>query len=543
MKLQKIHIQGFKSIYKDLTLDFNDVKGFWRINGPVGSGKTTIGEAIIFGLFGDIHGKNNGDLTSWGEKNTLLELWCQSKGHQLYIKREINRYGSNIYVEVDGEEMTYTNKRNAQKQLEEEYYDISRITLELLCIISFNNFKSLATLNTNDTRQFLDQVFGFYILANYADRCRISRGEAKESLKMLQSKSSNLQSQIDKLLSLTKIEKIEGDIKEVEQETEELNRQLRSTVNESIDSRKSYNQRISELTEKLGKVKALGQNKAKEIKLIEKGTCPTCGASIDRSQLDIKKQERDVLLEQYSNIDKELKQLNKERIERDNEYEKNIHDLNVSISDHNTLKTKLIEQENRLSITTNEIDSIKRELSSVKKDITHKETDINQWDQLYNILSVDIRHKILSSFIPMINKSIREYTTQFQLPYIIEFDESFNCYISLYGVEQNIPLSSLSTGQLKVVDISIILGVLKTIMNSTNLNVCLLDELLSNMDIELRQIICKVLKENLQEDQTLFIITHTELEDKYFDGAIDVRLEYIDNIHKESKYNINRIYQ
>ena len=90
MKLQKIHVRGFKSIYDDLVLDFNDIKGFWRINGSVGSGKTTIGEAIIFGLFGSIHGKNNGDLTSWGEKSTLVEVWCQSKGYQLYIKRDIN---------------------------------------------------------------------------------------------------------------------------------------------------------------------------------------------------------------------------------------------------------------------------------------------------------------------------------------------------------------------------------------------------------------------------------------------------------------------
>ena len=91
----------------------------------------------------------------------------------MYIKRQINSYGqSPIYVEVDGEELVFSNKRDAQLQLEKEYYDTSKVTMELLCIISFNNFKSLATLNTQDTKKFLDQVLGFYTLTTYADACK-----------------------------------------------------------------------------------------------------------------------------------------------------------------------------------------------------------------------------------------------------------------------------------------------------------------------------------------------------------------------------------
>ena len=98
-------------------------------------------------------------MISWNRKHGLVEVWCQSKGNNIYIKRELNSYGqSPIYVEVDGEELVFTNKRDAQAQLEQEYYDTSRVTIELLCIISFNNFKSLATLNTGDTKKFLDQV-------------------------------------------------------------------------------------------------------------------------------------------------------------------------------------------------------------------------------------------------------------------------------------------------------------------------------------------------------------------------------------------------
>jgi ABC-type Mn2+/Zn2+ transport system ATPase subunit len=94
---------------------------------------------------------------------------------------------------------------------------------------------------------------------------------------------------------------------------------------------------------------------------------------------------------------------------------------------------------------------------------------------------------------------------------------------------------------MKVVNISIILGVLKTIMNSVNFNICLLDELLSNMHTELRGDICKVLKDNLKEDQTIFIISHAELEDKYFDGSLNVELESFDGIYQKSIYKKNSL--
>ena len=107
MQIQKIRIERFKSFYEPYELDFEQVKGLWKIAGSVGSGKTTIGEAILFGLFGSITGKNNGDLVSWGQKSGVVELWCKSNSRNIYIKRDVYAAGhSTIYVEIDGEERT-----------------------------------------------------------------------------------------------------------------------------------------------------------------------------------------------------------------------------------------------------------------------------------------------------------------------------------------------------------------------------------------------------------------------------------------------------
>lgn len=543
MRVHKIKIKNFKSIYDELELDFeNDIKGFWKINGTVGAGKTSIGEAIIFGLYGDVKGKNNADLISWGEKHGLIELWCTTNNHKLYIKREINKYGqSPIYAEVDDEELIFTNKRNAQKQLEDEYYDISRITLELLCIISFNNFKSLANLNTADTKQFLDRVFGFYILTNYSEICKEIKNNTSNKISEQNIYKSNIAEQIERLKTLSNKELIEGDINVLKNNLISLKQRYSLFKQEKNTEDEKYKDQLIELKSKLTEIKTLGSNIKKEIDFIKKGICPTCGSKIDQSKLQEKESTRNVLLESYNKIAEKINELNKSYNDTKQEYSRQDKEYNEQITNINSKITQLKEQEKRIKISHEEIDELNKTLQDINNNITSLEIDRNDWDMLYEILSTDVRQNILSSFIPLLNSSIQEYTTKFQLPYIITFDNQFKCNIDLYGSEQNIPISLLSTGQLKVVNISIILGILKTIMSSVNFNICLLDELLSNMHLDLRHDICKVLRENLRPEQTIFIISHAELEDQYFDGSLDVELVHFNGIYQKSVYTKNNL--
>lgn len=543
MYLQRIKIKNFKSIYDELELDFqNDIKGFWKINGTVGAGKTSIGESIIFGLYGDVKGKNNADLISWGEKQSIIEVWCTSKGHSLYIKRVINRQGSSpIYVEVDGEELIFTNKKNAQHQLEEEYYDISRVTLELLCIISFNNFKSIANLNTKDTKQFLDQVFGFYILTNYGDICKLKKQEIVEGRTGQILKRNNIEDQINRLEKLSNIELIEGNIEELNKELSNIKDKHKQLKQDRSYLDNDYKEKLVELKSKLTEIKTLGTNLKKEIDFIKKGVCPTCGAKIDQSKLEEKEINRNLLLSSFNDINERINILNDAYNLKKSQYDQLERKYNEQITEISSKISKLKEQEKRIKISQDEINNLKLEVGDLEKSIERYNIEENDWSILYETITTNIKQRILSSFIPILNKSISEYTVQFQLPYLIKFDESFNCNINLFGNNQDIPISSLSTGQTKVVNISIILGILKTIINSVNFNICLLDELLSNMHAELRHDICRVLKQDISNNQTIFIISHAELDDQYFDGSLDVELMKDDNCQKSiyTKNNLN----
>lgn len=535
MYIRKIKIEKFKSFYEPYELDFDQVKGLWKVSGSVGSGKTTIGEAILFGLFGTVSGKNNGDLVSWGQKTAYIELWCHSNGREIYIKREVHSAGwSSIYVEIDGEELIFTNKRDAQQQLESEYYDISRVTMELLCIISFNNFKSLATLNTNDTKKFLDQVLGFYTLTEYADACKQLRSENDAALNNISRQISSISAQIDKLNELSNIEIIEGDIDECNEQIKLLTEQGNDIIRLHGEKINELNATNSKLNREASKVKTLGSAKAKEIQFIEKGICPTCGAPIDQSQLEIKKAECEALRDDYRRISKEIEDNNAIIKTTNDEHTNALKPLKAEIAKHKETIIRLKEQAKRLNVNQGEIDRLNNDKDLLSKDYDNCLADSMSWERLQNILTSDVRAKILESFIPALNKNIMKYAQELHQPYIVSFDNSFKCSVSLCGYADNIPLSSLSTGQLKTVDMMIILGVLGTVIGSSSANVIFLDELFSNLDGGLRNDMCSVLHNFISANDTMFVISHQDLDERYFNGTLKLHIDHKGQFEKHS---------
>jgi DNA repair exonuclease SbcCD ATPase subunit len=535
MYIRKIKIEKFKSFYEPYELDFDQVKGLWKVSGSVGSGKTTIGEAILFGLFGTVSGKNNGDLVSWGQKTAYIELWCRSNGREIYIKREVHSAGwSSIYVEIDGEELIFTNKRDAQQQLESEYYDISRVTMELLCIISFNNFKSLATLNTNDTKKFLDQVLGFYTLTEYADACKKFRQENDTEINSISRNISSLSAQINKLNELSNIELIEGDIVELENHLVMLNDQLKAINDNYVNENKRLITIDNELRSDATRIKTIGAAKSKEIAFIEKGVCPTCGAAIDQSQLEIKRQERELLLKQYNDVVEKIKVNSANMQQLSNECNSSVKPIKHEIENNKDQLIRLREQAKRKNVNQEEIDKLQAEKDLLSKDYDNCLADSMSWERLQNILTSDVRAKILESFIPALNKNIMKYAQELHQPYIVSFDNSFKCSVSLCGYADNIPLSSLSTGQLKTVDMMIILGVLGTVIGSSSANVIFLDELFSNLDGGLRNDMCSVLHNFISANDTMFVISHQDLDERYFNGTLKLHIDHKGQFEKHS---------
>lgn len=540
MNIKKIVIDGFKSFYNRTEIDFDEIKGLWRISGDVGAGKTSIGEAIMYGLFGDIKGKNNADLVSWGLKKGFMEIWCECNNRNIYIKREFRLQGqASLYVAVDDEELIFTNKRDAQGQLEREYYDISRMTLELLCIVSFNNFKSITTLNAVDTKKFLDQVFGFYIITQYSDITKGFKNESIERENEMSRSIDNIQMQINKILELSNKTKIEGDMGATEEKIKSIKETHKGDTIKLKERENEMNIQLRELQSKLSEIKTLGLNKKREIDFIKQGICPTCGAPIDQAQLPIKEKEKEVLGEQYKEYSDKYKDVEAKFREKQQKWNKLNDERNGKIIELTTFLTQLKEQASRTKINTTEIDKLNRDIEDLQEQLMASKKDTEEWNQLFDVLTTHMRADTLSNFIPILNQNIARYMSQLHQPYELNFSNDFKSTLSIFGVEREIPVSSLSTGQLKTVDMTAMLGVLSVIMHNVNFNIMFLDELISNMHSDLRDMVCEVLKSSLQPGQTIFLISHADLNSSYLDGEIETKINLTNRYNKETTLKIN----
>lgn len=521
MIIQKIRIRGFKSFLDETTIDFSELQGLWWVSGHIGAGKTTIGEAIIYGLYGTIAGKTNAALITWGKKHGLVELWCQSKGKNLYIKRELNAYGqSPMSVEVDGEPIVFTNKRNAQQQLETDYLDAPRTTMELLCIISFNNFKSLSTLNAKDTKLFLDQVLGFDALTSYIDVCKEKQSDLRMGLTSIQAMIRATNAQIERMRNY---KFIEGDPEAIRTEIQTLRTEISNNETATQKTLSPLQTELQEKQHRLIEIKTLGQNKRREIDFIKKGTCPTCGAPIDQSTLTTKEQERKVLIEQYNAIDGRIRDLSAQISRINTESINYITERKNRVKSQENELIKLTEQSKHTNINQAEIERLEQEVTTHESHADSLNAKLTEYDRLVQILQVQIRSQVLESFIPSLNSKIKELAGLLSLRYVPEFDSMFKCSIRSANLDA-IPTSSLSTGQLKMVDMVIILAVISSLISKVSSNVIFLDELFSNLDPSTRSSLVAVLRAVLPQNSSVLIVSHQSVDDGLFDGHIKMKL-------------------
>jgi ABC-type thiamine transport system ATPase subunit len=81
--------------------------------------------------------------------------------------------------------------------------------------------------------------------------------------------------------------------------------------------------------------------------------------------------------------------------------------------------------------------------------------------------------------------------------------------------------------------------ILKNYLKNDEYSISVHNELFSNLDAALRNDMCTVLRDFIAPGETIFIISHTELDNSYFDGDIHMKLELKNQYEKHSKTIIN----
>ncbi|HIH89503.1 TPA: AAA family ATPase [Candidatus Bathyarchaeota archaeon] len=125
--IESLTLRGFKSYRGQQTIRFT--KGVNKISGRNASGKTTILEAVLFGLFGEVPGVEKRDLLPVNGGDLFVELVFRTpKGVKVTIHREatLTKKGTDeafkakeFIMQVEGEKTPITRERDAQDRLRE----------------------------------------------------------------------------------------------------------------------------------------------------------------------------------------------------------------------------------------------------------------------------------------------------------------------------------------------------------------------------------------------------------------------------------------
>ena len=528
MKIKNIKIQNFKSLYGTHEFDFESLEGLVKLSGAIGSGKTSLGEAIIYGLYGTVKTHKNPNLIAWNTKSCCVEINLISKDKEIRIVRDILKP---LEVYINGKILGASNKRDTQSILEEEIYDVPKLAIERMCIISFNQFNSLASMNPGQTKEFLDNIFGFKTFTEYNDAVVIERKQQQSESDRLNTILSETRSQIQYLNKKKEDQQKELqnsiDIEKCQRDRDELIEKGKKIKKDRTDKDREFHERDREIFAKMTEVMTLGKQEKEWYTKFKSGFCPTCGQEIDAAKIaDSKTRMLD-----YAN---KYKEYESERKKLEEEYTPIIKNLDDQISE---IKTDIqrIDQDikiynNNLRLVNENYDSLikdnENKIREIEKQISAVDIEIGEWNEMNELFSKTLRYKLLNSLIPQINNSIQYFINKLELDYTVSFDQEFKSHITIEGNEKQIHYSDLSTGQKKSIDVAIIFGIIQNIIANVNFNIFFLDELFSNMDTDARNNMLSLLKESvLADDRTIFVINHSEMADDFFTHKIRVKLE------------------
>lgn len=554
MVIHNIKITNFKSIYGSQYFDFDKCKGLVKLSGPIGSGKTTIGEAILFGLFGSIKGQNKAELIAWNMKSSEVEMNLTSKGKEVHIIRNSH---AQLIVEVNGKLLSASNKRDAQNILEEEILDAPKLAITKMCIISFNAFNSLAAMNPAETKQFLDDIFGFKIFNDYnIEIINERKFELSENTKYKALYNENLEQieylkrkkeeQQKELTNNIDIDKLTNDRNELIKQGIEIKEKKTNKISERDSNIYEKNNSINDLQKKMTEASTLGRQEKNFYNTFKSGVCPTCGQKIDEHNLEEHKNKMNEYAKQYKEYEQEINQIEDSIRNIRLTYQPVIDQFDKQIAD---IKNEIFNIDTQIKIYNNSISLIndnfddlisecEKKIDILNQKVIDSEVQISEWNEMNELFGKSLRYNLLETLIPHVNNSIQFFINKLDQTYKVQYDEEFKAHVFIDSFGKEISYNNLSTGQRKSLDLAIIFGILKNIISNVDCNILFLDELFSNMDVNARNTMLELLKENISDNKTIFVINHAEMNDDYFDHKIRVKLEnkkILSEINKEKE--------
>ena len=521
------------------------------IIGENGAGKSTVLDALCFGLFGRPFRNINKPqlLNSINNRNCVVEIEFQIGSKKLKVIRGIKPNVFEIYI--NGKMYNQdANVRDYQKYLEQQILKLNYRSFSQVVILGSSTFIPFMQLRARHRREVVEEILDIQIFSlmnmllkmklrdiandikNTEYQYELTREKIALHKKYIEDMKKNKKEFINEKSSL-----LASNEEEIFKKKSDIKSHLNN--NKKLLLQISDNDKVIKTHIKLKDIRStLREKKKNNAGMVEffegNADCPTCEQHIDENFKEnmIRKYQEEVnkFIDALIELKEMLLKSNK-RQDIISEIAKTIRENEVHVAKENSSITQLEKFNSTLQLEIDQLQSgaiSKPDYDKLKKlelkmvDVEKQKRELKE-DQTYSeavrnmLQDTGIKTKIIKQYLPIMNKLINTYLTAMEFYVNFTLDESFTETIkSRYRDE--FTYDSFSEGEKMRIDLALLFTwrAIAKMKNSTNTNLLMLDEIFdSSLDSTGTDEFLKIL--NTLGGENVFVISHKQdaLSDKF----------------------------
>lgn len=429
------------------------------IVGKNGNGKSSLTDSIFFALFGKPYRNINKKqlVNTINDRDCLVELEFSIGPIEYKIVRGIKPNIFEIYQDgklIDQE----SHRRDYQEFLEDTILRLNPITFRQITVLGSAVFTPFMQLSPGERRKVIEDILGIDIFTRMNILLKERVAKHREDLSSIAHQLSLLSERVEaskkyiaglKKLGAEQQVKTQEQISKLEDQAEKLS--LRNTqLNETIgDNQKKLQARIDKLTSTKGKLATYSSMINEKITLAtsnsafyrDNQTCPTCMQIIsdalrkektdtaERSIVELKKGKTDIT-EQIASTQLQLNDLSSE-LSKISLVNTQIHSNNQLIN--NLQRQIAVLEKTNTPASTSEISLAETQLLAQEQEVgmqvsrrqSMQEESMYHTAMLEMLKDTGIKTKIVSQYLPVINKLINRYLQELDFFVSFALDENF----------------------------------------------------------------------------------------------------------------------